>query len=333
MHIRNSFINHTKANILISTLVFLLASCGSPPKQESTALTSAKTVQAFHHKKLELIFTTHEYGWNSLDLGVPPLILRKFPNDLHLMHSSQLKKELFFRAMLPMAMLANEEVNDQRNSLKVIFLSFDQEGSISSAQQKQLASLLKRYRIKDDPLLNPKTRDLMLSRVDSIPESLILAQSANESGWGTSRFAREANNIFGEWTFTPGTGLVPEGRPEGEIYEVRRFSNLYQSVRSYMRNINTHRAYSSLREIRQRLRKNNLAVTGVELASGLRYYSTRRDAYSGEIESMIKSNQLEQLITRTYLRSDASVPSVAKVTPTTGLISSKEQMIKRTGTL
>ncbi len=314
-------------------LVFLLASCGSPPKQEITALTSARTVQAFHHKKLELIFTTHEYYWDSLDQGVPPLILKKFPNDLHLMHSTKLKKELFFRTMLPMAMLANEEVSDQRNSLKVIFLSFDQEGSISSSQQKKLTSLLQRYRIKADPLLNPQTRELALSRVDSIPESLILAQAANESGWGTSRFAREANNIFGEWTFTPGTGLVPEGRPEGEIYEVRRFSNLYQSVRSYIRNINTHRAYSSLREIRQRLRKNNLMVTGAELSSGLKYYSTRREAYSAEIEAMIRSNRLEQLITRTYLRSDASVPSVEKATPTIGLISSKEQLIKRTGTL
>ena len=319
--------------ILVSIAIFLLTSCGTPPKQETTALTTAKTIQAFHHNKLQLIFSTHDYSWNSLDRGVPPLILRHFPDDLHLMHSTKLKKELFFRTLLPMAMLANEEIMDQRNTLNVIFLNFDQKGEISTSQQERLSSLLKRYRIKADPLFNHKTRELLFSRVDAVPESLILAQAANESGWGTSRFVRQANNIFGEWTFTPGTGLVPEGRPKGEIYEVRRFSNLYQSVRSYLRNINTHRAYSSLRLKRQKLRKSNLSVTGVELSSGLNNYSTRRAAYSREIESMIKSNRLEQIIARTYLRSNAAVPGEETVLSPTGLLSSKELLQKKTGTL
>lgn len=329
---QNSALKNTAIILVISIALFLLASCGTPPKQETTALTNAKTVQAFHHKKLQLIFTTHDYAWDTLERGVPPLILSHFPDDLHLMHSTKLKKELFFRTLLPMAMLANEEVMDQRNTLNVIFLHFDQKGDITTSQQERLSSLLKRYRIKANPLFNHKTRELLFSRVDAVPESLILAQAANESGWGTSRFVRQANNIFGEWTFTPGTGLVPEGRPKGEIYEVRRFSNLYQSVRSYLRNINTHRAYSTLRLKRQELRQSNLAVTGVELSSGLNNYSTRREAYSREIEGMIRSNRLEQIIARTYLRSDASVPGEETPSPT-GLISSKELLQKKTRTL
>ena len=315
-------------NYIITTLFisFAFAACGTSPKQESTSQTPAKTVQAFHYKKLQTIFSIHEYNWGTLERGVPPLILAKFPNDLHLVHPTKLKKELFFKSMLPMAMLANEEIIGHRSTLNDIFMSFDQTGKTSPAQQEKLASLLNRYRIKSDPLSNQKTREVLFSRVDTVPESMILAQAANESGWGTSRFVRQANNIFGEWTFTPGTGIIPEGRPEGEIYEVRRFPNLYQSVRSYLRNINTHRAYASLREVRLKLRQANLAVTGVELSANLNNYSTRREEYSREIAVLIRSNRLEQTITSTYLRSDASIPGADTIIPPTGLLSSKKMM-------
>lgn len=319
--------------VINSLILFFMVSCGNPPKQEKTALTPAKTVQAFHHKRLQTIFSEHDYSWSALDKGVPPLILTQFPNDLHLIHSIQDRKELFFKTILPMAMLANEEVSEQRNTLKALLLEYDQNGDISAAQQKWLNTLLKQYRVKKNPLLNPGSRALLFNRIDTLPESLILAQAANESGWGTSRFVRQANNIFGEWTFTPGTGLVPEGRPEGETYEVRRFSNLYQSVRSYLRNINTHRAYTLLRNTRQKKRQDNQVATGIELSHGLKFYSTRREEYSREIASMIKSNRLEQLIARTYLRSSALIPKEEKVIPPTGLLSNRTGEKERTGTL
>lgn len=322
-------------NCLINRLLFacsamlLMTACGSPPIQETETRTPAKTVQAFHHKNLEQIFATHDYAWDNLDRGVPPLILNRFPEDLHLVHSIRHKKELFFRTLLPMAMLANEEIVEQRNALQQIFDAFDREGFISAPQQERLDSIQKRYKIKSDPLRNLNTRETLLGRVDIVPVSLVLAQAANESGWGTSRFARLANNIFGEWTFTPGTGLIPEDRPEGATYEVRRFSNLYQSVRSYMRNINTHRAYKTLRQTRRELRREDLPVSGIRLASHLSNYSTRREAYSREIKAMIRSNRLEQLTTRAYLRPDAAIPVIETILPTTGLLSSKEMLSKK----
>ena len=104
-------------------------------------------------------------------------------------------------------------------------------------------------------------------------------------------------------------------------------------MRSYLRNINTHRAYSALRQTRLKLRQANQPVTGIMLSANLSNYSTRREAYSREIEAMIRSNQLEQIISRTYLRSDASIPGAETITPSTGLLSSKEILQKRTGTL
>lgn len=314
---------------LLTGLLLIVSACSPQQKQEATVSTPAKTIQAFQHKTLERIFADHNYAWNGLDQGVPPLILRHFPDDLHLIRSTRDKKALFFATILPMAMLANEEVTEQRRVLQIIFDEFDHNGQITVQQQANLNSLLKRYKIKASPLQNLNVRMRLLSRVDTIPESLVLAQAANESGWGTSRFARQANNIFGQWTFTPGTGIVPAGRPKGETYEVRRFTTLYQSVRAYMRNINTHRAYATLRNVRAELRQAGLPVTGDQLASTLINYSTRREAYAREIRRMIKSNQLEPLTSAAYLRPDASIPTVEVAIPTTGLLSSKELLRKK----
>ena len=139
-----------------------------------------------------------------------------------------------------------------------------------------------------------------------------------------SRFAQHANNIFGEWTFTPGSGLVPKGRPEGEIYEVKRFKDLYASIRSYLRNLNTHSAYRSMRNKRQNLRKNGLPLTGYTLAGEMKFYSTRRDDYVDELRTMIKGNNLEKLNQVSLLPVAKPAPSGPE-RPKGGLMSSKDK--------
>jgi len=324
-----SFIPKTgRHSLMISTLLLLTSACGSNSQQE-IPLTPVVTIHAYQHKNLQTIFTEYDYSWDQLDLGVPPLILKKFPDDLPEIDSVELKKELFFKSVLPMVLLANEEIREQRDTLKEIFLYFDQNGMIDARQQEELSAINRQYQIKTDPLLDHKTRQRLLRRVDILPESLVLAQAANESGWGTSRFALQANNIFGEWTFTPGTGLIPADRPEGEIYEVRRFMNLYQSVRSYMRNLNTHRAYLSLRKEREKLRQKSLTVSGLDLSPRLDNYSTRREAYSREIEELIRSNRLEQKVARAYLRSTVSIQEIDGTESGTGLFGSMDQLQNR----
>ncbi len=157
-----------------------------------------------------------------------------------------------------------------------------------------LSTLAERYKIKED-LSNPKKmiRQLM-PRVDIIPADLALAQAANESAWGTSRFSRVANNLFGEWTFIKGQGIVPEDRPEGETYEVQKFSTVYDSVRSYLNNLNTHKAYRSLRKLRSESRLEGKAPEGLVLAEGLLKYSIRGEDYIRELQAMIKKNRLDR---------------------------------------
>ena len=130
----------------------------------------------------------------------------------------------------------------------------------------------------------------LLLRVDEIPTSLVLAQAANESAWGTSRFAQDGHNYFGQWCFKQGCGITPSNRAPGATHEVKRFNTPMDSVHAYFININTHRAYKTLREIRASAEK---PVSGVLLADGLLNYSERKQAYIDELKSMIISNNLE----------------------------------------
>jgi Bax protein len=66
-----------------------------------------------------------------------------------------------------------------------------------------------------------------------IPSELIVAQAIIETGWGTSRFANEANNLFG----------IRQG--------LKVFKTKCDSVADYIRIINEVSAYAEFREMRQ----------------------------------------------------------------------------------
>jgi Bax protein len=122
---------------------------------------------------------------------------------------------------------------------------------------------------------------------------MALAQAAKESGWGTSRFAANGNNFFGQWCFKQGCGLIPKARKASSSHEVAVFNSAKESVQAYMHNINTHQAYSELRSIRAKLHKTGKPFSGLDLIQGLNAYSERGIIYVKELSSLIKFNQLE----------------------------------------
>lgn len=141
---------------------------------------------------------------------------------------------------------------------------------------------------------NTKHWNELLKRINTVPSSLALAQSANESAWGTSRFAQEGNNYFGQWCFQPGCGLVPKSRTAGKTHEVEKFSSAADSVKAYIDNLNRNSAYEKLRSLRAQRAEKNGSFSGTELAPGLLKYSERGKEYVLEIQSMIRINKLEQ---------------------------------------
>ena len=198
------------------------------------------------------------------------------------------KKAAFFDFMMPLIEQENQRILGIRE--QVIALSV--KVNLAEPEQTWLLEVADGYRMKDVTDIDAAFFEELLSRVDVIPPSLALVQSANESAWGTSRFARQGNNFFGQWCFDPGCGIVPGSRPAGEKYEVRKFGGVAESVRSYMRNLNTHFKYDGMRELRQKRRQSNRAITGPVLAQGLYGYSIRGVDYVEELVSMIASNDL-----------------------------------------
>ncbi len=141
---------------------------------------------------------------------------------------------------------------------------------------------------------DPATLQELMLRVDAIPPALALAQAANESAWGTSRFSREANNLFGEWTYVATDGLVPKKRDPDKKHFVRKFESLQASIASYMNNLNRGHAYDKFRSIRAEMRKSNRPLSARKLAAGLVRYSERGEHYVKEIQRMIRHNKLDQ---------------------------------------
>jgi len=169
----------------------------------------------------------------------------------------------------------------------------------SEQHLSDLHRLAKKYKVKEidgtkQTLLSAESKDKLLKRIDAVPVSLILAQSANESAWGTSRFARQANNFFGIWCFSKGCGITPLQRDEGLVHEVAKFDTVQDGVNYYIRMINTHSAYRTLRQIRATQREKGEVLSGTKLADGLIKYSERGEAYVQEIKAMIRTNKLAQ---------------------------------------
>lgn len=204
------------------------------------------------------------------------------------------KKQAFFSFLKPIIDAENQRILAIREEVKALYQQLLVAKPFSRSQQARLEKLAFRYDVEGLSSNDPEFFKLLLKRVDTVPASLALAQAANESAWGTSRFARKANNLYGQWCFKAGCGLVPKQRSSGEVHEVASFASPRASVRSYIHNINTSHAYVDLRAMRQKQRQSQAKLSGYQLAEGLLKYSQRGKAYIEELRAMMRVNKLSQ---------------------------------------
>ncbi|UCB55423.1 MAG: glucosaminidase domain-containing protein [Thiotrichales bacterium] len=201
------------------------------------------------------------------------------------------KKQAFIATLLPIIDEENRRLSALRAQLLSLFGKLETQGDLNTSEQQQLRKLASRYRVARDPLDDQQARAELLRRIDIIPSSLALAQAVNESAWGESRFALEANNLFGIWTYDQDKGIKPLRREEGKMHLVRIFDDYGDSVRYYMHTLNSHPAYDELRRIRQQLRDTNQVIDGHQLAAGLEKYSAKGRAYIELIQDLIERNR------------------------------------------
>jgi Bax protein len=204
------------------------------------------------------------------------------------------KKEAFLAFLVPFVQQENDRILVERTWLSRLSERYSRVGYLTGSQRLTLNQLANRYRLVPDDNAEAATIQELLQRIDIVPVSLVLSQSANESGWGTSRFAMAGNNLFGQWCFDQGCGIVPESRRAGMTHEVARFNSPAESIASYMRNLNTNYAYREFRELRQVMRDESQPLSGIKLAEKLDRYSTRGIAYVQALKSMILINDLRR---------------------------------------
>ena len=198
-------------------------------------------------------------------------------------------KAAFYAYLTPMVIHHNDSIRDQRARLKEVQQKISSETPLSGADRRWLNTLAEQYELESDQEMMPQTLvQTLLLRVDTVPLELALVQAAKESGWGRSRFAVEANNLFGQWCYVEGCGMVPSNRAAGANHEIEVFSSVSEAMRRYMNNLNTHESYRDFRRLRQQLRESGKPLTGMALVSGLTLYSERREAYVEDIRGMLQ---------------------------------------------
>jgi len=270
--------------LLLLFALILLTACSDTQNMQmkKTKLDSIHELEQFFE---DLNYTSS--NWKSEHYEVPRLHLSEIPMTWKTVSETipvKEKKNIFFRLIAPLVLVSNEAILEERRRL--------QKEPIGSAWMKKLAL---KYRVirKDDTSLTEEKLETLKKRVDIIPPSLALAQAAEESGWGTSRFASEGNALFGQWDFS-GEGMRPEEQRSGlGNYGLARFETPLDAVKAYMLNLNTTSAYTKLRALRQDLRDKDEKITGWELAKSLDRYSERGQAYIDGLHDMMSYNKLQ----------------------------------------
>ena len=212
---------------------------------------------------------------------VKPIYLTKLPKDLKALGNTSKKRELFIKIILPLILDENDKITDDRKKLfKIISKNYNTAG-----ERVWLKRRFQEYKIDDKDLSKLKMR------MDIIPVSIALAQAANESGWGTSRFALEGNALFGQWTWSK-SGISPKNKDPNASHKVLQFQILKASVKAYKNNLNTHNAYKEFREERAKLRESGDRINGLLLTKYLKNYAGIGERYVEILDLIISNNSL-----------------------------------------
>ena len=194
------------------------------------------------------------------------------------------KKSSFIKYMLASIRSANKEICAEKNEVKKLTTALQKNKELNSSQQTKLEKYIKYYKIKNTQTSQEQLK-LLDIKIGTAPTSFILAQAILESGWGSSRFAKNYNNYFGLHCFKDGCGVKASG---ANVY-LETFTDATQSVLGYYNRLNTGTKFKGFRKARH----DKLPVT--ELLNTLEAYSELEgNEYKVRLEGVIKHNKLEQ---------------------------------------
>lgn len=208
------------------------------------------------------------------DSLVPPIVYKKIP-DLKVSSTSD-RKKAFIDIVLPSILLVQDRISTDRDRINSII---DMDDEVAAEDTLFVSTMMKTYKVGS-------LYDLP-SHMITPPVCIILAQAALESGWGTSRFFLEGNNIFGMWSYSESHERLAAGEKRGErqIY-VRKFTNIYASVLNYYETLGRLRAYANFREALEK------ESDPYKIVAYLNKYSERGEAYTNTVATLIRQNDM-----------------------------------------
>lgn len=261
--------------------------------------------------------------------NLKPIYVQHLPSNLDVLRVRTLvKKRLFILSLLPLVVAANQQIAHERVILVAAWHEFQEGGELSLKTASALRVLFIKYQV-DLPWLLGRSQSLrrvpghhqvkrhseyrvdsakeefaqqfkrLLSRVEGLPNSLVLAIAIHETGWGHSRFLKEGNSLFSQIGFKAQHHqiILPKVRIT-DSFGVRKYVTLQKAVSSFMLNINTNRQYRQLREIRARV-----GLNSKKLALGLSNYAVMAN-YPALIKRVMSDNNLQQYDAHTSLSSN-----------------------------
>ena len=212
---------------------------------------------------------------------VKPIALSLLPQEIKKIENIKKRKNLFIKIILPLILEESNVIKSDRRKLFNIL----NKNKNSVVEKKWLNKKFKQYSVSNKDLSTLKIR------MDIVPVSLVIAQAAKETGWGTSRFAVEGNALFGQWTWD-GEGIKPASADNNDTHKVMRFKILKASIRAYQRNLNTHASYKKFRLTRAEQRDRNENLNSLVLSEHLEKYAETGAEYVKILNKIIKQNSL-----------------------------------------
>ncbi|MEA2049722.1 MAG: glucosaminidase domain-containing protein [Campylobacterota bacterium] len=183
------------------------------------------------------------------------------------------KKEKFKEIMVPIVTEVYTQLEKKYQRLKLDVQN--------NRNKEEIALLKKEYKAKSDHLL--------LQAIKPHPISIVLAQSAIESAWLGSRFAKDANNIFGVWSFNKDEPRIAATGARGDkIIYLKKYSSYKEAVEDYYKSIGKSWAYKKLRHLRTVTDNPDI------LLPYLKSYSEKGDKYIEVLRKLIKYNEFNK---------------------------------------
>ncbi len=146
-------------------------------------------------------------------------------NNISLEHNVvQIKKENFINLMLPSILKAKEEVDMLKKEVE----GYLSKGKLSEKENKRLEEVYTKYRVEVGD------KEELLKRLNTVPVDMALAQAILESGWGTSRFFKEGNNVYGIWSFSEKDNRMESthGVRNGKKVYLKKYDYIYKKVKA-----------------------------------------------------------------------------------------------------